>query len=141
MKHALRALILVLTCCAAGARAIEVKDYFGQWRVSAIVDYANMVAISDAQAKQEIGHLLFMSEKTLTFDHRTCKPKYELSMVDPDKDLETGYQITNETLKLPNPVVLIDTGCKGSRFIYVASPNRLILEKSGVFFAVERNKR
>lgn len=131
-------ILLALLGCGAQAYAADASDYFGRWRVAAIADYAKVASVSDAKAKRKIGISLVMSADVVTFDHRTCKPQYVLSTVDPEKDLEDGYRITNQTLKLPNPVVLIDTGCRRNRFIYVVSPNQVVIEQSGVFYRADR---
>lgn len=131
-------MLLALSSFATQGWAADASDYFGRWRIAAIVDYANVASVSDAQAKRMLGGKLVMSADTVSVGHRTCKPEYVLSAVDPEKDLESGYRITNQTLKLPNPVVLIDTGCQRNRFIYVASPKQIIVEDSGVFYRAVR---
>jgi len=133
-----RGMLLMLLSCVAHAQAADAGDYFGRWRISAIADYAKVAAVSDARAKRKIGGDLVLSAHAVTFDHRTCRPRYALSTVDPEKDLEDGYRITNQTLKLPNPVVLIDTGCQRNRFIYVANAKQLVIEQSGVFYRADR---
>jgi hypothetical protein len=137
-RRLLRLSLLSLFCYAAGAYAENVTDYFGRWHVAEIADYANVSAVSDAVAKRKIGSDFVMSAQSVKFDHRTCKPNYELSTVDPEKDLQEGYRITNQTLKLPRPVVMIDTGCLHNRFVYVVSPDQVILEQSGVFYRASR---
>jgi hypothetical protein len=131
-------MLLALLGCVAHAHAADASDYFGRWRVTAIADHANVASVSDAKAKRKIGGKLVMSADTMTFDHRTCKPQYALSTVDPERDLEDGYRITNQTLRLPNPVVLIDTGCQRNRFIYVVGPKQVVIEQSGVFYRADR---
>lgn len=131
-------MVLALLGCVAHANAADASEYFGRWRVAAIADYAKVAAVSDAKAKRKIGGNLVMSPDLVAFDHHTCKPQYVVSTIDPDKDLEDGYRITNQTLKLPNPAVLIDTGCQRNRFVYVLSPNQLVIEQSGVFYRVDR---
>jgi hypothetical protein len=132
------ALFVSLFIYAAWACADDAKGYFGHWRVTGIAEYASVSSISDAQAKKKIGRDLVMSERSLAFDHYSCKPRYAFSRVDPEKDLEEGYRISNVTLKLPNPVVVIDTGCERSRYIYVVNRNQLVLEQSGVFYRANR---
>lgn len=134
-------LLLALLGCVAHASATDASEFFGRWRVAAIADYAQVASVSDAKAKRRIGGNLVMSADVVTFDHRTCKPQYVLSTVDPEKDLEDGYRITNQTLKLPNPVVLIDTGCQSNRFIYVVNPKQVVFEQSGVFYRADRVDR
>jgi hypothetical protein len=131
-------MLLALFGCVPHASAADASDYFGRWRVVAIADYAKVASVSDAKAKRKIGGNLAMSADVVAFDHRTCKPQYVLSTVDPEKDLEEGYRITNQTLKFPNPVVLIDTGCQRNRFIYVVNPKQLVIEQSGVFYRADR---
>lgn len=56
-------------------------------------------------------------------------------MVNPQENLRAGYKISNNTLKLSNPVLLLDTGCE---WVYVVSNNQIIVEKSGVFYRAVR---
>jgi hypothetical protein len=79
-----------------------------------------------------------MSERSMRFDRYSCKSRYAQSTVNPEQDLEEGYRISNEKLKLPNPVVVIDTGCERSRYVYVVNRNQIILEQDGVFYRANR---
>ncbi len=132
MKRIVTLMSFILLFPVAVIRAESITPYLGQWKIVAVVDYAKIASVDDAQAASQVGHYFLIEKKFTKFNHQSsCNSHYEFSKVNPEADLKEGYKVSNQILKLPNPVLLLDTGCE---FIYLIGQKQLIVEKSGVFY-------
>lgn len=109
----------------------DIKKFFGVWHIASIADYAKITSIDDKQANIPIGHYFTISRESTKFNDHLCKARYTFLKVNPAENLQEGYRISNNRLKLPNPVLLLDTGCE---FVYLVKDKQIIIEKWGIFY-------
>jgi hypothetical protein len=126
-------LLLWLPCLAIASNA---KDYYGYWKTTAVADYGHGDVIDNEEADKRVGEYLILSSWRVSFDGHHCKPAYHLSEVDPANDPDTGFRVSNETLKLPDPVLAIDTDCM---FIYAIDKDHIVFESGGVIYRAVRH--
>ena len=115
------------------------SDIFGLWKITAILDSADISGLSDLQAKRLIGMPVVINPDHLEFNGMTCKsPTYQRTVEDTAVYLREKGHVSSVNLHLPNPVTVIDAKCT---FIYLKRKNRIVMGWDGVYFdAVKQMK-
>ncbi len=108
------------------------SDIFGKWKITAVLDSAEVSGLSDQQAKKLVGAPIIISPDHLEFNGMTCKsPTYERTIEDTAVHLREKGHVSSAKLHLPNPVTVIDAKCT---FIYLKRKNRIVMQWDGVYF-------
>ena len=131
----MKKLLLILLWLPCLAMASNAQDYYGYWKTTAVADYGDLDVIGKEEVAKKVGEYLILSSWRISFDGHHCKPEYHLSEVDPVTDLDTGYRIPNDTLKLPDPVLKIDTGCE---VVYVLDKDHIVFTADKAFYRAQR---
>lgn len=129
-------LALSLTIQNASAHQDPYADVFGGWKVVDLVGGAEIVALSDSEARALIGKPLFVSAAGITFNGKTCShPNYSRRIAEPAKYFREEWHTSSSNLPLPNPVTIIENDCYE---LFLARKGHLIIAVDGVFFEAAR---
>jgi hypothetical protein len=142
MSPLLRIVAVVLSICAVSfnVKSAEVEtNIFGIWKITAILDSADISGLSDLQAKKLVGMPVIIAPDHFEFNGMTCKsPTYQRTVEDTAVHLREKGHVSSVNLHLPNPVTVIDAKCT---FIYLKRKDRIVVQWDGVYFdAVKQRK-
>jgi len=113
-------------------------DIFGKWRVSKVVDSADIVGLSYRQAKGLVGKTLLVSKDKLEFNGRVCaSPTYEKTQENTASYFRESMHASTEHLRFPKTVIVIDAGCTS---IYPRNDRTIMFHWKGFFFDAQREK-
>lgn len=131
---------LAWICLTSIAYAGEpIVDIVGNWRITAVLDAAEVSGMSDREAKRMIGKPVHITPTRFEFDGMICdSPTYERSIEDTARHLREKGLVSSANLGLPHPVTVIDAQCT---FIYLKRKNVIVMGWDGVYFDAVRQGR
>lgn len=137
-------LALGILLCIGPASATEVPEsgtdtsIIGEWKIRSVLDYAS-ISIGAEQAKPLIGKDLIISEAKIRFGDQVCaEPNFLAESVETNIELRGNARISNDQLRLPNPVTVVELSCA---YAYVKNRDRIVLAWNGIFFDAVRKQR
>lgn len=122
------------------ARAAEQHDtsVIGQWRLTAVLDSAEVSGLDDDEARKLVGTVLKISRDSVQLGAQVCdQPDFEVISGDRDEYLKRRAHARPEKLGLPNPITSVHINCA---YVYKKTHNRLVLNWQGVFFDAVRQR-
>lgn len=127
-------------CLTSIAHAGEpIADIVGNWRITAVLDAAEVSGMSDREAKRMIGKPVHITATRFEFDGMICdSPTYERSVEDTVRHLREKGLASSANLGLPHRVTVIDAKCT---FIYLKRKNMIVMGWDGVYFDAIRQGR
>ncbi len=144
MLRKLRSCIAITVIAIAATPAIPAnaeaqdKSVIGRWRLTAVLDSAEVSALDDAQAAKLVGQVLSIGPNLVKLGKRTCgSPPFEVTVAETDDYLYRYANTISDNLGLPNPVTAVNLGCME---VYHKPPNRLVIFWQGVFFDAVRQR-
>lgn len=127
--------VSLLGACRVPA-AGETDGVFGHWRAVAVLDAADIVGMSDAEARQLIGLCLDVEPEALRFAGEECTaPSYQRAAREPIRYLREQWHAKSGRLNLSNPVTVIDGGCTD---LFMRSQSRMVFNWDGFFYDARR---
>lgn len=124
---------------AGQAGADANADIYGRWRVARVLDFADITALSEWDAKKLVGKTLLVSKSKLVFDGETCEaPSYERTVEDTAKTMRENGHVSSVNMGLPERVTIIDARCTD---LFLKGKNRIVLHWRGFYFDAVRPKR
>jgi hypothetical protein len=140
LSRAIFFLAVCVTVQSARAHDDAYSEVFGGWKIVDLVGGADIVALSDRQARALIGKPFFVSAERFTFNGKTCsRPGYNRRIAEPAKYFREEWHASSSDLPVPNPVTIIENKCFD---LFLARKGHLIIAVNGVFFeAVRAGKR
>jgi hypothetical protein len=141
-----RALFRVMACLAVALPVIPAcaEGHFdlgvtGQWKLTSVLDFANVTALDANEAQRMVGKVLAIDRATIKLDKRTCGAStFRVERVKRDSDLRDNAHLRGTTLGLPEQVDVIELSCA---FLYRKTGDRAVLAWEGAFFDVVRVQR
>lgn len=132
--------LAALVCLTSNAHAGEpIADIAGYWRITAVLDSAEVSGMSDSAAKRMIGKPVHITATRFEFDGMICNfPTYERSIEDTARHLREKGLASSANLGLPQTVTVIDAQCT---FIYLKRKNVIVMGWDGVYFDAVRQGR
>lgn len=115
-------------------------DIYGTWRLSKVLDSADISAMSDRQAQAMIGTEVVIAKDKFKIGNRTCRqPTYKRGVEDLVKSFREQGHVSSANMGLPDPVTAIDARCT---HFYLKPPGRIVVHWDGFYFdAVKRTQR
>jgi len=114
------------------------KSVIGRWRLTAVLDSAEISALDDAQANRLVGQMLSIKADRVQLGKRQCdSPSFAVIVADTDDYLYRYANAIPDNLGLPNPVTAVDLGCME---VYHKPPGGLVVLWQGVFFGAVRQR-
>jgi hypothetical protein len=114
-------------------------DIYGKWRLTKVLDSADIAAMSDSQARAMLGKTVVIAKDRFVIGSRTCKrPSYERSVDDLAKSFREEGHVSSVNMGLPDPVTSIDAHCT---HIYLKPPDRIVVHWDGFYFDAVRAGR
>lgn len=123
------------------AAANEYRDpsVIGRWRLTSILDFAEVSALDDDEAKQLVGKVLTIRRDKVQLGSRVCSPsEFSAERVEPTLDLRDKAHASAAKLHLPNPVTVVELSCA---YVYIKNRNHIVLAWDGAFFEAVRIAR
>lgn len=121
------------------AKATANADIYGKWRLTKVLDSADIAAMSDSQARAMIGKTVVIAEDRFVIGSRICKrPSYERSVDDLAKSFREEGHVSSVNMGLPDPVTSIDAHCTQ---IYLKAPDHIVVHWDGFYFDAVRSRR
>jgi hypothetical protein len=112
------------------------RSVIGQWKLSAVLDFAEISALDDKEAEQLLGKVLVIRRDKVSLGNRVCSaPAFLAERVDPKVDLQEKAHASAARLHLPSPVTVVEVSCA---YVYIKSRKRIVLAWDGVFFEAIR---
>ncbi|HEX8604389.1 MAG TPA: hypothetical protein VF774_17210 [Pseudoduganella sp.] len=141
-----RALLGVMACLALALTIIPAcaEGHFdpgvtGQWKLTSVLDFADVTALDENEAQRMVGKVLKIDRATIKLGKRTCGAStFRVERVKRDSDLRDNAHLRDTTLGLPKQVDVIELSCA---FLYRKTSDRAVLAWEGVFFDVVRVPR
>lgn len=124
---------------ASSADVVTNSDIFGKWRLTKVLDSADIAAMSNSQARAMIGKTVVIAEDRFVIGSRICKrPSYERSVDDLAKSFREEGHVSSVNMGLPDPVTSIDAHCTQ---IYLKAPDHIVVHWDGFYFDAVRSGR
>lgn len=137
----LGAALMALIFAAAPVFADERIDrsVLGRWQLASVLDYADITALDEKEAKHLVGKILTIEKDRVQLDNRKCgQSTFRSERVGRDRELQDNARVHDTTLGLPDPVEVVELSCA---YLYLKTPNRAVLAWRGVYFDAIRLKR
>lgn len=123
--------VAVLLAAPASAQGVD-KSIIGKWKISKMLDSAEISALDDAQAEKLVGKVLNIHADKIQFAGTTCPdPNFEVERGETYQYFARRANASADNLGLPNPVTAIHVDCT---YVYKKAPDRLVVLWQGVFF-------
>ncbi|MDC8758488.1 hypothetical protein [Janthinobacterium fluminis] len=114
-------------------------DICGRWKIAKVLDFADITAISEREAKKLIGKTLLVAKDKLVFDGETCEaPSYERTVEDTARTMREKGRVSSANMGLSEQVTVIDAGCTD---LFLKGRDRIVLHWRGFYFDVVKQKR
>jgi hypothetical protein len=85
---------------AEGAGQYTDRSVIGKWKLTAVLDRAEISGLDERQANSLIGKSLIISDDTVAFGARTCtEPDFEAEVVEPTLHLREMAHASPENLR------------------------------------------
>ncbi|PHV09223.1 hypothetical protein CSQ96_01660 [Janthinobacterium sp. BJB412] len=124
---------------ASSADVVANSDILGKWRLTKVLDSADIAAMSGSQARAMIGKTVVIAEDRFVIGNRICKrPSYERSVDDLAKSFREEGHVSSVNMGLPDPVTSIDAHCTQ---IYLKAPDHIVVHWDGFYFDAVRSGR
>ena len=131
------AMTVMISPPAYATDAIE-RSVTGDWRFTAALDGADIVALDENEAHQLLGRIFSISRERIKFGNHVCgRTEFDATKVEPKRHLREAFHASAKKLKLPNPVTVVDLSCTS---VFIKSQNRLVIFWQGWFFDATRIK-
>jgi hypothetical protein len=138
MKQLLFGVLLACTL-SVHAQPTDVKAHaaiFGEWRVVAALDSADVAALDDKEAGKLVGKTVKISKSSFEFDGQVCKtPTYQRTSRLTEIYFRKEMRASTENLHLPGTVTVIDARCT---FLFPKTEGKLMFFWHGFFFDAAR---
>ncbi|MDC8759180.1 hypothetical protein [Janthinobacterium fluminis] len=124
-----------------GARAAAEPnaDILGRWRLTRVLDAADIAAMSDRQARALIGKTVVVAKDKFVFNGEACaSPTYERSVNDLARSFREQGHVSSANMGLPDPVTAIDARCT---YLFLKKPGRIVVHWNGFYFEAVRRGR
>jgi len=110
----------------------------GEWRFTAALDGAEIVALDEHEAHALLGQIFTIRKDKVEFGERDCgETGFEAQKVEPGMHLRVSFHASAKALRLPNPVTVVDLNCTS---VFITKPKHLIIFWQGWFFDAVRVK-
>jgi hypothetical protein len=122
------------------ALAAEQHDMsvIGQWKLTSVLDSADVSGLDDDEARKLVGTVLKISKSDVRVGGQVCSsPDFEVTSGDRDEYFKRRAHASAEKLGLPNPVTSVHINCA---YVYKKTSDRLVLNWQGVFFDAVRQQ-
>lgn len=137
-----RCLLAVMFCLphtAGNCSPPETSPAIGNWKVTAVADFADMASMDVKQAQRMVGKLLQVRFDKVRFGKDVCdNPIFESKWVEPELYLRQDAAASNARLHLPTPVEIVDLECT---VVFFRQRDRVVFYWDGFFFDAVRVKR
>lgn len=118
------------------AKEYRDRSVIGQWKLIAVLDFAEVSALDDKEAKQLLGKVLVIRRDRVKLGSRVCSsPDFRAERVEPKFDLQVNAHASAAKLHLPSPVTVVELSCA---YVYIKSHHRIVLAWDGAFFEAVR---
>ncbi len=123
---------------ASGAPSAENADIYGRWRIVKVLDYADVTAITERQARALVGKVVVVAKDKFVFGRDTCDaPTYARTVEDTAKTMREKGHVSSVNMGLPDPVTVIDAGCTD---IFLKRPDLIVVHWNGFYFDAARSR-
>jgi hypothetical protein len=139
-----RTLIIIATIPVTAFPALQVnaageyrdRSVIGKWKVTSVLDFAEVSALDNKDAKLLVGKILTISPNKVQLGSRVCsRSEFWAERVEPKLDLREKAHASAANLGLPNPVIVVELSCA---HVYIKNRNRIVLAWDGAFFDAVR---
>lgn len=114
-------------------------DIYGRWKVAKVLDFADITAMSERDAKKLVGKMLIVAKDKLVFDGETCDaPSYERTVEDTAKTMRENGHVSSVNMGLHEQVTVIDAGCTD---LFLKGKDRIIIHWRGFYLDAVKQKR
>lgn len=111
-------------------------DIYGNWKLVELTGGADVISVSDEQARALVGRTLLISPERFEFNGKKCMyPEYKRSTYETVSHFRREWAADSSDLGLPNPVTLVDNGCYA---LYLQREGHLIIAIDSVFYEAVR---
>lgn len=123
----------------ARAEAEPNADILGRWRLTKVLDAADIASMSDRQARALIGKTVVVAKDKFVFNGEACaSPTYERSVDDLARSFRERGHVSSANMGLPDPVTTIDARCT---YLFLKGPGRIVVHWNGFYFDAVRRGR
>jgi hypothetical protein len=113
-------------------------DIYGRWKIAKVLDYADITALSERQAKKLIGKTVVVARDKLVFNGKECDaPSYERTVEDTARSMREQGHVSSVNMGLPDQMTVIDAGCTT---LFLKSNNRIVIHWDGFYFDAIKRK-
>lgn len=107
-------------------------DIYGRWKITKVLDFADITAMSEQDANKLLGKTLVVAKDKLMFDGETCEaPSYARTVEDTAKTMREKGHVSSVAMGLPEKVIVIDARCTE---LFIKSKDRIVLHWKGFYF-------
>jgi len=126
---------MIVLPCAQASDPIE-RRVTGDWRFTAALDGAEIVALDEREAHALLGQIFTIRKDKVKFGKRDCgETEFEAQKVEPRIHLREAFHASAKALRLPNPVTVVDLNCTS---VFITKPQHLLIFWQGWFFDAVR---
>ncbi len=123
----------------ARAEAGPNADILGRWRLTKVLDAADIASMSDKQARALIGKTVVVSKDKFVFNGEACgSPTYERSVDYLARSFREQGHVSSANMGLPDPVTAIDARCT---HLFLKEPGRIVVHWNGFYFDAVRTRK
>lgn len=121
------------------ASAPDNADIYGRWKIAKILDYADITALSESEARKLIGKTVVVAKDKLVVGTDVCRaPGYERSVEDTATTMREKGHVSSANMGLPEQVTVVDAGCTD---LFLKGKNRIVMHWRGFYFDAVKQKR
>lgn len=118
------------------ACAMQPHSVIGEWRLTSVLDSAEITAMDDDQAQRMLGTLVVVAPERVAIGKHVCSaPELTAMRVHPREHLKEAAHADADKLGLPDPVTVVQISCT---YALVKSADTLVIYWDGYFFEAKR---
>lgn len=121
------------------------RHFYGEWKITAVLDSQQSTSLSDDEASKLLGERLVIAPHSVRFGQADCvNPSFEVAQRRFYAYFVKQYNFEPKKLPLPDKVREITVTCRepvGINFMYVRDRKQLVLYWEGYFLNAVRQTR
>jgi hypothetical protein len=128
----------LMVCAASFANAVEAKnaDILGIWKLTKVLDSAEITSMDDKEAAQLVGKTLVVEPDKVSIAGETChEPNFERHQEPSARYIRENYHAPVGRLGIPDTVTVVDLSCTEA---LLKGKNKVVVFWDGFFYNAER---
>ena len=126
----------VATAAAGKLESTANADIYGRWKLSRVLDYADITSLTERQAHRLLGTAVLIRKDSFVINGELCEtPSYGRTVEETARTMREKGHVSSVRMGLPDMVTVIDAGCTD---IFLKRPGVIVVQWDGFYFEAVR---